>query len=134
MSVWEALADPVRREILTVLRDGEATAGALAARFAISRPAVSRHLRVLRETGLASAEVRGQERVYRLAAAPLAEVDAWLRRVTPARRQTPADRLDALDTELRRGRHPEPRRADHTELRRGRRDNQEETDGHRSTG
>ncbi|MFG1922175.1 metalloregulator ArsR/SmtB family transcription factor [Cryptosporangium sp. NPDC048952] len=117
MTVWEALADPVRREILTVLRDGEATAGAIAARFAISRPAVSRHLRVLRESGLADADVRGQERVYRLAAGPLAEVEAWLRRVAPQRRQSPADRLDALGTELRRGRTK-----------------REDTDGHRSTG
>jgi DNA-binding transcriptional ArsR family regulator len=115
--VWEALADPVRREILTVLRDGDTTAGTIAARFAISRPAVSRHLRVLREAGLAWSEVRGQERVYRLAAEPLAEVDAWLRQVTPARRPSPATRLDALETELRRGR------------KKG-----EVNDGHRSTG
>ncbi|WP_035854534.1 metalloregulator ArsR/SmtB family transcription factor [Cryptosporangium arvum] len=118
MSVWEALADPVRREILAGLREGAATAGAIAARFAISRPAVSRHLRVLRDAGLASSEVRGQERVYHLAAAPLAEVDAWLRRVTPARRPSPAERLDALETELRRGR----------------RGNKEVGDGHRSAG
>ncbi|GAA0276926.1 metalloregulator ArsR/SmtB family transcription factor [Cryptosporangium japonicum] len=118
MSVWEALADPVRREILTVLREGGATAGSIASRFAISRPAVSRHLRVLREAGLASSEARGQERVYHLVGAPLTEVDAWLRRVTPARRPSPAERLDALETELRRGR----------------RANEEVGDGHRSTG
>lgn len=133
MSVWEALADPIRREILVLLGNGEATAGALASRFAISRPAVSRHLRVLREAGLAQAEVRGRQRVYRLAASPLAEVDVWLRQVTPSRRPTPADRLDALDTELRRGRRRGPEAAQlgptatvqHL---------QEVTDGHRSTG
>ncbi|SHN74509.1 ArsR/SmtB family transcription factor [Cryptosporangium aurantiacum] len=106
MSVWEALGDPVRREILAVLGGGEATVGTLAARFPISRPAVSRHLRVLREAGLVRSEVHGQERVYRLHAAPLAEVDAWLRNVTPVPRSLPgpASRLDALSTELRRGR------------------------------
>ncbi|GAA3390707.1 ArsR/SmtB family transcription factor [Cryptosporangium minutisporangium] len=106
MSVWEALADPVRREILTVLCAGEATVGAIAARFPVSRPAVSRHLRVLREAGLAEAEVRGQERVYRLRPGPLAEVDAWLQHLggIPRTAPGPASRLDALETELRRAR------------------------------
>ncbi|MFI5952383.1 metalloregulator ArsR/SmtB family transcription factor [Cryptosporangium sp. NPDC051539] len=106
MSIWDALADPVRREILGMLNSEDATAGTIAARFAISRPAVSRHLRVLREAGLVGSAPHGQERLYRLEAAPLREVDAWLRRVErgPAAFPTPASRLDAFDTELRRGR------------------------------
>jgi DNA-binding transcriptional ArsR family regulator len=106
VSVWEALADPVRREILLVLEAGEASVGAIAARFPVSRPAISRHLRVLREAGLTRSEVRGQKRVYQLRPAPLAEVDAWVQRVigTPRSAPGPASRLDALETELRRGR------------------------------
>ena len=79
---------------------GELTAGDIAARFEISRPAISRHLRVLREAGLVKADERGRERVYRLDAAPLAELDRWL---APFRDTWP-QRLDALDTEVRRTR------------------------------
>lgn len=95
-----ALADPTRRRILELLRDGETAAGDLCDEFAISRPAVSRHLRVLREAGLVSSRVDGQRRLYTLDPRPLAEVDAWLE---PYRRFW-AQRLDALDTEVRRGR------------------------------
>ncbi|MCX6464019.1 MAG: metalloregulator ArsR/SmtB family transcription factor [Pseudonocardiales bacterium] len=106
--VLAALADPVRREIVELLADGEVTAGAIADRFPVSRPAVSRHLRVLREAGLVRATERGRERVYRLDRAPLAELDRWLERYrpVPAERAAPgpAGRLDALGTELRRGR------------------------------
>jgi DNA-binding transcriptional ArsR family regulator len=106
--VLEVLADPVRREIVELLADGEVGAGAIAARFPVSRPAVSRHLRVLREAGLVVSEVRGQQRTYRLTPAPLAELDAWLERFRPlpAAGVHPglAGRLDALATEVRRGR------------------------------
>ncbi len=97
-----ALADPVRREIVELLAGGEASAGAIAARFPVSRPAVSRHLRVLREAGLVSAAERGRERVYALERGPLVELEGWLAglRTLPG----PAGRLDALDTELHRGR------------------------------
>ena len=95
-----ALADPTRRRILELLVDGEVSAGELAGHFPVSRPAVSRHLRVLREAGLVRARVDGQRRVYAVDAAPLAELDAWLE---PYRRLW-AQRLDALDTEIRRGR------------------------------
>ena len=123
---FEALADPVRREIVEMLADGEVGAGDIAARFPVSRPAISRHLRVLREAGLVHSEVRGQHRVYRLDRGPLADLDTWLERFRPldvADRTTtdveptdpdptdppraapgPAGRLDALDTEIRRGR------------------------------
>ena len=109
-----ALADPVRREIVELLAAGEAGAGEIAERFPVTRPAVSRHLRVLREAGLVTSEVRAQRRVYRLERAPLAELDAWLERFRPlpgragpAAPSVPAglaNRLDALDTEIRRGR------------------------------
>jgi len=95
-----ALGDPTRRRILELLRDGEVAAGDLSEEFAISRPAVSRHLRVLREAGLVHSRVDGQRRLYALNPGPLAELDAWLE---PYRRLW-AHRLDALDTEIRRGR------------------------------
>ena len=81
--VLAALADPVRREIVELLAAGEAGAGEIAERFPVTRPAVSRHLRVLREAGLVTSEVRAQRRVYRLQRAPLAELDAWLERFRP---------------------------------------------------
>lgn len=114
MLVLTALADPVRREIVELLAAGEMGAGEIAERFPVTRPAISRHLRVLREAGLVTSEVRAQRRVYRLERAPLAELDAWLDRFRPlparhsaARPVVPpglANRLDALDTEIRRGR------------------------------
>ena len=67
MEVFEAISDPVRREILVALaREGTLSAGEIAGRFAISRPAVSRHLRVLRESGVVRDEVSGRRRIYRL--------------------------------------------------------------------
>lgn len=100
MDALAAIADPTRRRILELLRDGEVTAGDLSEEFSISRPGVSRHLRVLREAGLVHSRVDGQRRVYTLDARPLAELDAWLE---PYRRFW-GQRLDALDTEIRRGR------------------------------
>ncbi len=96
----EALADPTRRRIVELLADGERSAGELASNFSISRPAVSRHLRVLREHGLVQAREDAQRRLYSLDPAPLAELDEWLGRYRSFWRQ----RLDALDTELRRAR------------------------------
>ena len=80
MLVLAALADPVRREIVELLAAGEVGAGEIAERFPVTRPAVSRHLRLLREAGLVTSEVRAQRRVYRLERAPLAELDSWLDR------------------------------------------------------
>ena len=116
MLPFDALADPVRRAIVDALADGEVGAGELAAAHPISRPAVSRHLRVLRESGLVRSRVRGQQRVYALERGPLAELDAWLDRFRPLgapahdvpERRGPASRLDALDTEIRRGRRARP--------------------------
>jgi DNA-binding transcriptional ArsR family regulator len=96
---FEALADPTRRHIIELLADGELTAGEIAERFPVSRPAISRHLRVLRESGLVRFREEAQRRVYALDAAPLAAVDAWLARY----RSFWENRLDALETELARG-------------------------------
>jgi DNA-binding transcriptional ArsR family regulator len=99
----EALADPTRRRIVELLAEGERSAGAVAAEFSVSRPAVSRHLRVLRESGLVQSRESGTSRVYSLDPAPLQELDAWLARY----RGFWAQRLDALDTQLRRARRGE---------------------------
>jgi DNA-binding transcriptional ArsR family regulator len=107
-----AIADPVRRQILTALRDAPQTAGALAARFPISRPAVSRHLRVLRESGLVADTLRGRERVYVMTAEPLDEVATWIATLRPAGHWS--RRLDALDTEVRRTARDSRRTADRT--------------------
>jgi DNA-binding transcriptional ArsR family regulator len=74
----QALADPIRRQILRKVRDTPLPAGMIAGAFSISRPAVSRHLRVLRNAGLVSSEVSGRERVYRFERAPLAQIEAYL--------------------------------------------------------
>ncbi|WP_040338750.1 ArsR/SmtB family transcription factor [Candidatus Blastococcus massiliensis] len=95
-----ALADPVRRELVALLAHGEVSAGELADRFPVSRPAVSRHLRVLREAGLVRSRTEGRHRLYALDPRPLREIDDWLEPY----RDLWAQRLDALDTEIARGR------------------------------
>ena len=77
-AVFHALADPTRRGILDLLRSRERSAGDLAHQFPVSRPAVSRHLRVLRGAGLVVHRKEAQSRVYRLAPEALREVDRWL--------------------------------------------------------
>jgi DNA-binding transcriptional ArsR family regulator len=113
--VAAAIADPVRRDVLELLRAGPLAAGDIAARFTISRPAVSRHLRVLREAGLVAADptvTDGRSRVYRLDPAPLREVDAWIGRF---RDHDWSAALDALGTEVQRTRRVRRRaRADQT--------------------
>jgi DNA-binding transcriptional ArsR family regulator len=91
-----AISDPIRRRVLELVRDRELPAGELAAAFDVSRPAVSRHLRVLREAGLVEVHPDGQRRMYELRAEPLAEIDAWL---GPYRRFW-SSRLDALERHL----------------------------------
>jgi DNA-binding transcriptional ArsR family regulator len=78
MDAAAAIADPIRRRVLELVRDRELPAGELAAQFDVSRPAVSRHLRVLREAGLVRERRRGKLRLYRADLAPLAELRAWL--------------------------------------------------------
>jgi DNA-binding transcriptional ArsR family regulator len=99
MEVFEAVADPTRREIMAMLRERERTAGDVAAAFAVSRPAISRHLRVLRECGLVSWRGQGQRRIYRLQPAPLRDLDAWLMPY----REFWTSRLDALQEHVERG-------------------------------
>jgi len=98
VSVFEALADPTRRQIVELLASGERSAGEIAGAFTVSRPGISRHLRVLREAGVASFESRGQRRVYGLDADMLGEAEAWLAQQS---RDWNA-RLDALEDHLRR--------------------------------
>lgn len=101
----QALADENRRTVLEILRDHPATAGELAAALPIARPGVSRHLRVLREAGLVEVEQHAQWRVYRLRPQPLAELDEWL----GPYRQLWEQRLDALHTEIARGKRQKTR-------------------------
>ena len=77
-AVFRAIADPTRREILRVLRTGRHTVGDLAANFEQSRPAISKHLRLLRSAGLVITHERGAARLCELDARPLRAVDAWL--------------------------------------------------------
>ncbi|MFI6797901.1 ArsR/SmtB family transcription factor [Streptosporangium canum] len=103
MHAFDVLGDPVRRRILELLADGEQAAGTVSevirAEFGISPPAVSQHLRVLRESGFATVRPDGTRRLYAVEAAPLQEVDIWLEQF----RQFWSRRLDALATELVRG-------------------------------
>ena len=104
MHAFDVLGDPVRRRILELLADGELTSGAICAivqeEFGITQPAVSQHLRVLRDSGLATVRPEGTRRLYAVNSEPLQELDAWLDRFR--RFWTP--HLDALATELARGR------------------------------
>ena len=104
MHAFDVLGDPVRRRILELLAGGERSSGAVTevirAEFGISQPAVSQHLRVLREAGFATVRPEGARRLYAVEPEPLREVDAWLDNF----RAFWAPRLDALDTEIARGR------------------------------
>jgi DNA-binding transcriptional ArsR family regulator len=103
MHAFDVLGDPVRRAILELLAGGEQSAGAVSAvieqRFGISQPAVSQHLRVLREAGFATVRPEGTRRLYAVDPAGLQEVDAWL----DGFRRFWTPHLDALATELARG-------------------------------
>ncbi len=103
MHAFDVLGDPVRRRILELLADGEQTAGAIGAtiqaEFAITQPAVSQHLKVLRDNGFTSVRPDGQRRLYAVNSGPLRDVDEWLD--TFRRFWTP--HLSALTTEVARG-------------------------------
>jgi DNA-binding transcriptional ArsR family regulator len=77
-TVFGAVADPTRRAILDLLKDGNLRAGEVAERFPISRPAISKHLRILREAGLVRESRSAQARIYALDPAPLVEIERWL--------------------------------------------------------
>ena len=106
MDAFAATADPVRRAILEEVAQGPVRVVDLAAqihgRHAISRPAISKHLRVLIEAGLVTAEERGRERHYRLALPGLAPVQAFLERLVLAGTPVTSQSIDALATEVRR--------------------------------
>ncbi len=103
MHAFDVLGDPVRRRILELLAEGDRTSGevtrAVRAEFGITQSAVSQHLKVLRDSGFASARIDGPRRVYAVQSAPLQEVDAWLERF----RSFWTPRLDALALEVARG-------------------------------
>ena len=103
MHAFDVLGDPVRRRILEQLVDDELTSGAITTivrdEFGISQPAVSQHLRVLRDAGFVHVRADGARRHYRLDATPLRGVDAWLALF----RRFWEQRLDALGTEIARG-------------------------------
>jgi DNA-binding transcriptional ArsR family regulator len=101
---FDVLGEPVRRRILELLADGELASGALSQviqeEFGISQPAVSQHLKVLRDNGFATVRPEGNRRLYAVNHEPLRDVDVWLDRF----RRFWAPHLDALATELARGR------------------------------
>ncbi len=103
MHAFDVLGNPVRRRILELLAEGERTSGGIVEvvqrEFGISQPAVSQHLRVLLESGFATARAEGARRIYRVEPLPLEEVDGWLDRFRGLWEQ----RLDALATEIARG-------------------------------
>ncbi len=111
MHAFDVLGDPVRRRILELLVESEHSAGEVTAvvqrEFGISQPAVSQHLRVLRESGFARVRPEGARRLYAVDPAPLQEVDVWLEPFRAFWNQ----RLDALGTELARGRRERERAA-----------------------
>ncbi|HET9658781.1 MAG TPA: metalloregulator ArsR/SmtB family transcription factor [Thermomicrobiales bacterium] len=96
LSTFDVLAEPNRRRILDELCQGERTVNELVERLSLSQPAVSKHLRVLRDAELVTARIDKQHRRYRLRPEPLAEIDDWL----APYRQFWADRLDALQAHL----------------------------------
>jgi DNA-binding transcriptional ArsR family regulator len=108
---FDVLGDPVRRRILELLADGELSAGAIGAiiqaEFAITQPAVSQHLKVLRNNGFASVRPEGQRRLYVVNSEPFRDVDQWLN--TFRRFWTP--HLNALATEVARGKRQRRRKA-----------------------
>jgi DNA-binding transcriptional ArsR family regulator len=93
---FAVLAEPNRRRILDLLRAGERPVGELVDALAVSQPAVSKHLRVLREAGLVEARSDAQRRIYRIRAEPLRDIDEWL----APYRQLWASRFDALERHL----------------------------------
>mgnify|MGYP000518911895 FL=1 len=96
MDAFLALADPTRRRIIESLADGESAFGTLAGQFEMSRPAVSQHLKVLREAGLVSVRKDAQRRIYRLNADGLGELEQWLEKV----KRFWGPRLDELERAL----------------------------------
>jgi DNA-binding transcriptional ArsR family regulator len=103
MHALDILGDPTRRRILELLADGEQSAGdlvdVLSFELGITQPAVSQHLKILRENGFARVRIDAQKRIYSIEAAPLQDVDQWLSRF----RRFWENKLDALGDEINRG-------------------------------
>ena len=95
MDAFTALADPTRRQIIETLAVGETSFGQLADKFEMSRPAVSQHLKVLRDAGIVASRADAQRRIYRLTDDGLEEVEAWLGKVCDFWSQR-LDRLEQL--------------------------------------
>lgn len=116
MHAFDVLGDPVRRRILELIAAGEQASGTVTAvireEFGISQPAVSQHLKVLRDNGFATVRPDGTRRLYAVRAQPLQEVDAWL----DGFRRFWTPHLDALATEVARGqRHRDTRHRERTD-------------------
>jgi DNA-binding transcriptional ArsR family regulator len=111
VNAFDVLGDPVRRRILELLADGELSAGEIGAtiqdEFAITQPAVSQHLKVLRDNGFTSVRPDGQRRLYAVNGTALRDVDQWLN----AFRRFWTPHLDALGTEIARGKRQRRRKA-----------------------
>jgi DNA-binding transcriptional ArsR family regulator len=100
LAAFQVLAEPRRLAIIDLLRDGERPVGELVDRLGVSQPAVSKHLRVLKEAGLVEARAEAQRRLYRIRPEPLAELDDWL----ASYRQLWTTHLDRLENHLDRQR------------------------------
>jgi DNA-binding transcriptional ArsR family regulator len=102
LTALQVLAEPRRVAILELLRDGERPVGELVSSLALSQPAVSKHLRVLKDAGLVEARADAQRRLYRIRPEPLADLDQWL----DSYRQLWTTHLDRLEDHLDRRRKP----------------------------
>jgi DNA-binding transcriptional ArsR family regulator len=100
LTALQVLAEPRRLAILDLLRDGERPVGELVEKLSVSQPAVSKHLRVLKDAGLVEARADAQRRLYRIRPEPLAELDQWL----ASYRQLWTTHLDRLEDHLDRRR------------------------------
>jgi len=115
-AVASALSDQIRRDILRMLRDAPLSAGAIAGAFSVTRPAISRHLRVLREAGLVVDEAQGRERVYRLELGPLAAIEEFIAALRRDRASEWERRFMALETEVHRVKRESKKRTKETRV------------------
>src|SRR5215471_751285 len=114
-SVFEIIAEPNRRAILSLLVSSQQSVGAIERQLRMPQPTVSKHLRVLREAGFVESTVDAQRRLYRLKPEPLQEVDAWLEQF----RRFWSAHVDALERHLDRMHPPAPSKSKTTKTRRG---------------
>ncbi len=108
MTVFQAVADPTRRRIVELLAEADRSVGEIVAQFVVSQPAISRHLRLLKEAGLVASHGDGKRRVYRLLPDSLSPLDNWIEQ----QRRVWNTRFDELEAHLEKKRHlkskPEP--------------------------